>query len=217
MGLIVFSSSALVERLRPEQIVFGGATGSIPIKLKRDGHPVINDYYEREEVQICNAVPTAEGAIMRAMEETKHTLQGSRCLVVGYGRIGKVLSHRLHGLGADVTVSARKCSDLAWIEAYGYHAVHTGKISEQIGDYDLIFNTVPAMVLDADCLKAAKQSCVLFELASLPGGIEREAVKEYGLQVFTERGLPGEVAPKTSAKVILKTIYRILEEQEEKV
>lgn len=211
------SCSALFERLHPEQIVFGGAAGSIPAELKCDGHPVILDYYEREEVQICNAVPTAEGAIMRAMEATKYTLHGSRCLVVGYGRIGKILSHRLHGLGADVSVSARKCSDLAWIEAYGYHAVHTGRISEQIADYDLIFNTVPAIVLDADCLKAAKQSCILFELASLPGGIDLGAVKAYNLQLFTERGLPGEVAPKTSANVILRTIYRILEEQGERV
>ena len=153
---------------------------------------------------------------MRAIEKTQGTLYGSRCLVVGYGRIGKVLSHRLHHLGADVTVSARKRSDLAWGEVYGYRTVHTEKIVDRIGDYDLIFNTVPSMVLDAACLKEVKQSCILIELASPPGGIDREAVKEYNLHLLEERGLPGIIAPEASAKVIRDAIYHILEEQGER-
>ena len=203
----------LWKRLRTEQIVFGGAIHSLPEQLKHNNQIVLFDYYDREEVQVRNAVPTAEGAIMCAMEKSRHTLQGSSCLVVGYGRIGKILAHRLRGLGADVTVSARKQSDLAWIEAYGYRAVETGNISEEIGKYDLIFNTVPAMVLDKKCLKSAKQSCILLELASLPGGIDYEAVKEYGLQIIEERGLPGIVAPETAARSIRDAIYDILEEQ----
>ena len=51
---------------------------------------------------------------------------GSRVLVIGYGRVGRLLAHRLKGLGARVTVSARSFRDLAWIEAYGYCAEHTG-------------------------------------------------------------------------------------------
>ncbi len=210
------SCEKLWKRLRPKQILLGGMISSLPPALRNDPRFTLLDYYDREEVQIYNAVPTAEGAILRAMEKTNYTLQGSRCLVVGYGRIGKVLAHNLHSLGAEVTVSARKRSDMAWIAVYGYHAVPTENLVEHIGRYDIIFNTVPAMVLDAECLAKTKPNCLLVELASLPGGIDVEAVKAYGLQMIVERGLPGVVAPKTSAEVIRDAIYHILKEQGER-
>ena len=78
------------------------------------------DYSKREEFAVRNAVPTAEGALEIAMGEYDGMIAGSRCLVTGFGRIGKVLSGMLKGMGARVTVSARKPEDLAWIEIYGY-------------------------------------------------------------------------------------------------
>ena len=60
------------------------------------------------------------------MREFPGTINGARCLVTGFGRIGKVLAVMLRGLGADVTVSARKAQDLAWIELFGCRAVQTG-------------------------------------------------------------------------------------------
>ena len=204
------SRDLLIKQLRCDQIIFGGMTQ--PLAQQVGGFEFL-DYYEREDVQIMNAVPTAEGAIMRAMEETDYTLRGSKCLVVGYGRIGKVLAHRLHGMGADVTVAARKSSDLAWIEAYGYRAVHTKNIAELMGKFDLVFNTVPAPVLDGACLERVNSDCLFMELASQPGGIDVTAVKEHNLRMLVERGLPGIVAAKTSAAAIRDGIYRILEER----
>ena len=199
--------------LRPEQIILGGMTASLAPRLKEEYGLELLDYYDREEVQVANAVPTAEGAIMRAMEETARSMLGSNCLVVGYGRIGKILSHRLQGMGAKVTVAARKLSDLAWIEAYGCKAVRIDQLSECLGEYDLIFNTSPAMVLDADCLKKVKPDCVLMELASVPGGIDMNAVKLLGLYAIEERGLPGKAAPVSAAQTIRNGIYHILEEK----
>ena len=37
---------------------------------------------------------------------------------LGFGRLGKLLAHRLNALGARVSVAARKWADLAWAEAY---------------------------------------------------------------------------------------------------
>lgn len=210
------SCDVLWSRLRSDQIILGGAVSSIPHHLRSAYDLEIWDYYEREEVQVAGAVPTAEGAIMRAMELSSSTLHGSKCLVVGYGRIGKVLAHRLRALGAEVTVSARKQSDLAWIEAYGYQSIRTENISEESEGYDFIFNTVPALVLDRPCLERIKPGCILLELASAPGGIDVNAVKEYGLQLVVERGLPGAVAPESAARTIRDAIYNILNEQGER-
>lgn len=207
------SCDRLWESLRPEQIIFGGMTGHLAPRLREEYGLELLDYYDREEVQVFNAVPTAEGAVMRAMEETAHSLLGSRCLVIGYGRIGKLLSHRLHGMGAEVTVSARKLSDLAWIEAYGYKAVRVSQLPDYLGEFELIFNTSPAVVLDVDSLRRVKTDCILMELSSLPGGIDMNAVKKLGLHAVVERGLPGKVAPVSAARAIRDGIYHILEER----
>ena len=78
------------------------------------------DYFLREEMTVANAAATAEAALQVAMEQLDRTLLGMESLVLGFGRIGKLLSYRLHGLGSFVTATARKPEDLAWIDAYGW-------------------------------------------------------------------------------------------------
>ena len=73
-------------------------------------------------------MPTAEGAIQLAMEELPITLHGARVLVIGYGRLGRVLADRLAGLKARVSVAARRYADLAWAENCGYGVEHTGQL-----------------------------------------------------------------------------------------
>ena len=175
---------------------------------------LLHDYFAREELAVANAVPTAEGAIQIAMEELATTLFGLRVLVIGFGRLGKVLAHRLHGLGARVTVSARRYGDLAWIEAYGYQPEHTGQLTGWLGAYDLIVNTVPARVLGREQLLGLKEDCLVIDLASKPGGVDLEAAARLGVKVIWALSLPGKTAPVTSGKIIRDTVYHILQELE---
>ena len=158
----------------------------------------------------ANAVPTAEGALQLALESTDHTLHDSRCLIIGYGRIGRLLA-----LGAEVTVSARKYGDLAWIEAWGCHSVQTGALTGQLDRFDLIFNTAPALILDGPRLRETREDCVIIDLASAPGGVDREATKRLPRRVIPAPGLPGKAAPRTAAAAIRDSVYHILEERGE--
>lgn len=203
----------LWSRLSAKHLLLGGSVGDLTQHLSEQYGLEICDYYSREEVQVANAIPTAEGAIMRMMEETEYTVQDSRCLVIGYGRIGKALSHRLQALGAAVTVAARKNSDLALIRACGCRAVLTLDLKEKLGEYDAIFNTVPAQVLDETDFQLMRPGCLLVELASFPGGFDIESVKRFDLHVIEERGLPGKVAPLSAARTIRDVIYKIFEER----
>lgn len=169
------------------------------------------DYYNQPEFAVRNAVPTAEGAIEIAMREYSGTVNGSRCLVVGFGRIGKSLAWMLRGIGANVTVSARNQSDLAWIEAYGYHAAHTDRILER-EQYDIIFNTVPALIFDRKRLSKVHPDTLIIDLASAPGGIDREISEKLGIKTVQALSLPGKVAPKTAGEIIKTTIYNMMEE-----
>lgn len=170
------------------------------------------DYFEREEMQVLNAIPTAEGAIQIAMEETPITLHNSNVVVLGYGRIGKVLSKMLYGIGANVYVEARNYSDLAWIKNNGYTPIHLKELKTYLPRMNLVFNTVPQMILNKDLLKSIESDCLIIDLASKPGGVELDAAKEMELRVISALGLPGKVAPVTAAMVIKDTIYNIIEE-----
>lgn len=128
------------------------------------------DYYKREELIVKNAIPTAEGALEIAFSELPITIFGSKSLVIGYGRVGKVMAKKLKALESCVTVSARKYSDFAWIEEGGMEAIHTEDLSVFAENFDLIINTVPAMVLTEEVLKRVRDDTLIIDLASKPGG-----------------------------------------------
>ncbi len=192
---------------------FGGA---VPFRLHaravQCGVRLI-DYLTREELAIRNAVPTCEGALQLAMEQTDHTIQGARTLVVGAGRIGFQLAVRLHALGAQVTVAARSLRDRARIEAAGLAAVDTAQLVQTVRGMEIIFNTVPAPLLTSEVLRALTPSCIVIDLASLPGGIAPDAVPLAGCRVLHALSLPGKVAPRSAAAAIYATVTAILREE----
>ncbi len=197
------------------QTVVGGRLSEKVFELAgRRGFKMV-DYFEREELAVLNAVPTAEGAIQLAMEELPITLHDSRCLIIGFGRIGKVLARDLQGLGAKVTVAARKCSDHAWVRACAYTAVGTAQLADVLPNMDVVFNTAPAMVLDERLLKKLSPKCLVIDLASKPGGVDFAAAQSIGVKTIWALSLPGKVAPVTSGQVIKDTVLNILEEAEE--
>ena len=163
-------------------------------------------------MQICNAVPTAEGAIEIAIREYSGTVNGSKCLITGYGRIGKVLAQMLKGMGAEVYVSARRKESLAWIKLNGYTAIEHNNIINS-GDFDIIFNTVPSMILDSKIMAKIAVNALIIDLASLPGGVDFDSAKRMGIKTIHALSLPGKVAPKTSGEIIKNTIFNILEEE----
>lgn len=202
---------AVAQSLTPGAVVFGGGLSRVRATLEGRGLRVF-DYLDDEALTVANAVPSAEGAIEIALRELPVTLHGSRCLVIGYGRIGKALSARLHALHARVTVSARKPADRAAIESAGLRADRTGSYLHDLAQYDCVFNTVPAPVLRAEHLLALRPDCLVIDLASDNGGLSENAPP--ALHYIHALGLPGKCAPKTAAEALKTTILRTLAEQE---
>ena len=196
----------------PSQLVTGGRLDETIHKLAEDSGVKLIDYYKREELAVGNSVPTAEGAVAVAMAELPITLHGARALIYGYGRIGKVLAKTLKALEADVTVAARKPEDFIWIKVNGYHAQNIYQPPEC--KPDVVFNTVPALVLCREALLALEPGTLLIELASKPGGIDMKAAEELGHRVIWALSLPGRVAPVTSGNIIAQCLMSILSEED---
>lgn len=209
------SLKSLTHIIKEDGIVFGGMISPEVRNIFENVNISVSDYSKREEFAVLNAVATAEGAVQVAMEELATTLSGRKILILGAGRIAKVLIDVLSGFHTDITVAARKCSDLAWARVYGCESVHINEMDSVLDSFDVIFNTVPAVLLDESRLKKIDRNCLVIDLASKPGGVDFETAGMLGVRTIWLLSLPGKVAPVTSGRVIADTIGNILSERSE--
>ncbi len=205
------SIQELIESLQNKTFVAGSIKPEV-IELAQQNKVKIYDIVKREELAVLNAVSTAEGALQIAISETPKNIHGNKVLVMGFGRIGKILAKMLYGIGAKVSCEARKASDLAWVKAYGYEPINLIDLKEHLGEFDIIFNTIPYMILDKESLQLVKEDALIIDLASAPGGIDRNAAKQLKRKFIWALSLPGKVAPITSAEFMKETLYNMFKE-----
>ncbi len=206
--------SDLFNNMERSQILIGGKIEEESRNLAKDYDIQIVDYFAREEMQVLNAIPTAEGAIQIAMEEMPTTIHDSNAMVLGFGRIGKVLAKMLYGIGANVYVVTRNYSEISWIKTYGYTPISLMNLEGNLPEMDVIFNTIPFVVLKEEMLNKIDKKCLIVDLASKPGGVDFNKARELEINTVWVLALPGKVAPITAAKCIKETIYNIIEELE---
>jgi dipicolinate synthase subunit A len=163
-----------------------------------------------DELAIYNAVPTAEGVVQILIEKTPVTINGMRCAVTGYGKVGKALASTLKALGADVTVFARKEQDFAVAYTSSIKAEDYSTLKQGLNNYDALINTVPAKIIDKDIMLHLKPDCLLIETASAPFGIDFQAAKELAFEVVKAGSLPGKVAPRSAGEIIGRSIIPII-------
>jgi len=161
------------------------------------------DVLEDEVFLVRNALLTAEAAVCACLSSTDTALCETRCLVIGYGRIGKFLCRLLKAFSAEVTATARKEKDLEQIISDGLSAFHTADLKYAIPEADVIFNTVPFNVMGERELRCVGKDSRIIELASPPYGMDMELAKNLGVCVQLEQGLPGRYFPVSAARAVL--------------
>lgn len=198
----------LCPHMKEKERIYGG---NIPIELRgtcemKQGQCM--DFMKSERVAYLNAVPTAEGGIAEAIALGKGQLSGSHCLVIGFGRCGAVLADKLRCLGARVAVIERSGRKRARAMAYGLCSRSLEETEKHFGDYDYIFNTVPAQVVSRKILEACKRNVAIIDIASAPGGVDYEAARTLGIEAKLCHGLPGKYAPKTAGEILAEEIMK---------
>lgn len=205
-GEVLECDDLIKDLVNTDKVLFTGAISDV-IKEKLEKNNIkYYDLMKLNEVAILNAIPTAEGAIAKAMEITDFTINGSNVLVLGYGRIGKILSKMLSGIGAKTYCEARKAEDIAMIKAMGYNSVKLKDMDLILPYIDIIFNTVPSLLLDEKKLKLLKSSCTIIDLASTPGGVDFITAKKLNLNTVWTLGIPSKVAPYSAASYLKEAI-----------
>ena len=171
------------------------------------------DYMKSDKIAVKNAIATAEGTIMEAIKSSDINIHHSNCLVLGYGRCGKILAQKLQGLNAVVTVAARSEDALAYAQASGHGTILLTNIKDHISSFDYIFNTIPYRILDSDILRLVNSHVTIVDIASSPGGIDYEYTKSHNINAGLFLGIPGKVAPRSSANILVTETLRYLKER----
>jgi dipicolinate synthase subunit A len=196
-------------------LIGGKFSPAMRAQAEQQGRELL-DFCKSEEFQLKNAVPSAEGAIAILMDRMPRTVDGMRVAVTGYGRIGKALVRMLLGLGAKVTVGARKQSALDEARALGCDTVHLNSEDSVIllaKGKQAIFNTVPHWLFTGKVLNGMNKRTLLIDLASAPGGVDAEVARGLGMPVIWALSLPGKYAPVTAGEIIADCVLSMLQEE----
>lgn len=169
------------------------------------------DYSKSEKLAIYNSISTAEGIIAEAIIAKNTNLHHSKVLVLGYGKCGKTLAWKLKNLDAKVTVCARKEEDLESAYSMGLNAINLHNLIMEINKYDYIFNTIPINILNEELLSKVNPECVILDIASNPGGVDKNAALRHKISVRHILGIPGKYAPKSSGEEMAKELINIIE------
>lgn len=207
------SLERLASRVKKGGLVLGGKISAEQEKLFSDMRLVVEDYFKRESLAVKNSIPTAEGALMIAMGNSGDTVFGSKVLILGFGRTGKCCARLFKAVGAECTVAARRHEVLAQAWTEGFETFSMLELADNIGRFDTIINTVPAMILTEEILASAKAGCLVIDLASMPGGTDFAAAKRLEINAIHALALPGKVAPASAGRLIAETIREITDER----
>lgn len=205
----VISIASFSEFIGKGKSVFGGKMSDDIVELFSGNK--IYDCYSREDFQLLNAVPTAEGIAEIALRELPSTVNGAKIFVLGFGRTGKAIGELFKAMGADVIIGARRVSVLAEAEKIGFKAVNISDNFDIPSKIRMAVNTVPARIVSEKHLKQLK-GCLYAEAASAPYGIDLEKARAAGVKTLLASGLPGKTAPESAGEIIAKTIINTVKE-----
>lgn len=212
----IFTSDELVlteehiAALPVQCVIFTGMAKPYLSKLCAKYRISLIELFDRDDVAIYNSIPTAEGAIMMAIQNTDITLHGSESVVLGMGRTGFTLARTLLGLGANVRIGVRRDEHFARATEMGFKPFFIADLARQVSNIDLLFNTIPTMIVTAQVIAQIPNRAVIIDLASFPGGVDFRFAEKRGIKAMLAPGLPGIVAPKSAGRILAQSITQLL-------
>ncbi len=159
------------------------------------------NYLALDSYAVLGAVPTAEGAIHCAIENTNFTLWNANVLIIGYGRVAKILANRLIGFGCNLTVSARNNTDFSYLDALKINRIHTKEVPKKINDFDIVFNTIDVPILNGN---GVSKNTLIIDLSTKGCFLTNED----NANLIKLPAIPGRIAPRTAGEIIAQTVIQ---------
>jgi len=171
------------------------------------------ELFERDDIAIFNSIPTVEGALMMAIQHTDITIHRSQTMVLGFGRTGISMARGLQALGSNVWVGVNRTQHYARAYEMGLQPFYTKDLEQYVTNIDLLFNTIPTMIITAQIIDRLQKSAVIIDLATKPGGTDFSHAELKGIKALLAPGLPGIVAPKTAGLILADCLSQLILDQ----
>jgi dipicolinate synthase subunit A len=206
-------TESALDGMMPHALVIIGTARPFLKKWTEARQFTLLEVADMDELAILNSIPTVEGALQLAMQETKTTIHGSPCAVLGFGRVGMSMARVLKALGAEVTVVARNPGQLARAYEMGCKRAGYGELPRIMQSALIIFSTVPHLILTGEVLLAANPDSLIIDLANQPGSTDFKAAEMLGVKALLAPGLPGKVAPLSAGKILADVIPGLIRQE----
>lgn len=196
-----------IDLIHNKTIIAGSISDEYINKFKYN-YNIVFDIMKDNNLVIKNTIPTAEGVVKIIIENTDITINDSNIAILGFGRVGKRLAKVLNGMGANIFCLDTKKEEVANIEMCGYNILKD--IYKNLNDMDVIVNTVPKQILGKEEINSINKNSLIIDVSSKPGGVDFEYANKNNYNVIHALGLPGKVAPVTSAKYIKEIVETLI-------
>ena len=74
--------------------------------------------------------------------------------------------------------------------------------------FEIIINTVPKLILTEKKLNLTNKEVFILDVASKPGGIDRDFAEKNNINYLWKLGIPAEISPVACAQKIKEMIYK---------
>ncbi len=190
----------------PKAAIFGGKFEPQMRQLMDEKSILYYDFMSMEKVAEKNAYITAEATLAEILKNSCYSIREQKFVVAGFGKCGKEIAALLKKLGGNVTILARKHQDRKQAKECGYNAVDFSYGPQEAYDAGTLINTVPAKVINRSIIGEMHKNAIIVDIASSPGGCDKEAAKEYGVKLIHALSLPAIYTTHSSAKVLADAV-----------
>ena len=209
------SINELQNSLNSNQNFLAGCIPKEFIKFASENNIFVYDYMQNNNFSIYNSIATAEAAIAEAILNNQINMHSSNCLVLGFGKCGKVIAHKLKNLCKKVAVCARNENDRAFANAYGYESFDLSELKTNIQIFQYVFNTIPIMVLNKEIISNMSKDSSILDITSV--GTDIAACQENSINAKISLAIPGKFKAKSSARALTNITLKILKKNKEKI
>ncbi len=172
-------------------------TGGAPEWMKKAGEERgihVSEYGHDDEGAIYNGIPTAEGALRCAIDNSDGTIHSSNIMIVGFGRVAETTVHVFLAMGGKVFLVARRAGPRTRAFEMGCIPLPMEELDVRWEEMSIIISTVPLDLFSRERISRSRSDQVLIDLVSPPGSTDFDAAEELGVIVHWERGQAGTAA-----------------------
>lgn len=196
--------NGITESLKNGDIVFGGMLTEDFIKTCKAKGASVYDYYD-EAMILRNAELTAD-ALLMLIDELFLDKNNLKFAITGFGRTAKAIAKTFSDKGFDFVITARSGSAENAAKSMNFEFVKFESFTEKSAFFDVIINTVPALIFDGRRLSALRKGSMIIDIASAPFGVTEQDADAHEIRLIRALGLPGKYLPEKAGKLIAERI-----------